>query len=56
MGLNGFSELTLEAHDMSRLGRFYVDALGLEALSREGDRIWLAAGRDARRLRLTSAG
>ena len=48
MGLNGFAELTLEARDMGRLERFYVEALGLEPLSREDDRIWLAAGPDAR--------
>src|SRR3712207_4417848 len=48
MGLNGFAELTLEARDMARLERFYVEALGLEPLSRQDDRIWLAAGADAR--------
>ena len=48
MGLNGFAELTLEARDMRRLERFYVKALGLEPLSREDDRVWLAAGPDAR--------
>ena len=48
MGLSGFAELTLEARDMGRLERFYVEALGLEPLSRAGDRIWLAAGPAAR--------
>jgi catechol-2,3-dioxygenase len=48
MALNGFAELTLEARDMRRLERFYVQALGLEPLSRQDDRIWLAAGPDAR--------
>ena len=28
--------------------RFYRDALGLEVLSREGDRIWLAVGEHSR--------
>jgi catechol-2,3-dioxygenase len=48
MALNGFAELTLEARDMPRLERFYVEALGLEPLARQDDRIWLAAGPDAR--------
>jgi catechol-2,3-dioxygenase len=48
MALNGFAELTLEARDLARLERFYVEALGLEPLSRDDDRIWLAAGPDAR--------
>jgi catechol-2,3-dioxygenase len=48
MGLNGFAELTLEARDTARLERFYVEALGLEPLSRQRDRVWLAAGPDAR--------
>ena len=48
MPLKGFAELTLEARDMSALERFYTEALGLELLSRQDDRIWLAAGRDAR--------
>jgi catechol-2,3-dioxygenase len=48
MGLNGFAELTLEARDLRRLERFYVEALGLRPLSRDDDRIWLAAGPAAR--------
>jgi catechol-2,3-dioxygenase len=48
MGLNGFAELTLEASDTRRLERFYVELLGLEPLSRQDDRVWLAAGPDAR--------
>jgi len=45
---DGFAELTLETPDPERLERFYVDGCGLEVLSREGDRIWLAAGPGAR--------
>ena len=45
---DGICELTLEARDIAVLERFYVDAFGLEVLAREGDRIWLAAGRRTR--------
>ena len=48
MSLTGFAELTLEARDMAALERFYADALGLEVLQRRDDRVWLAAGPDAR--------
>jgi catechol-2,3-dioxygenase len=48
MSLSGFCELTLEARDMSALERFYTEALGLEVLLRDDDRIWLAAGPEAR--------
>ena len=48
MSLSGFAELTLEARDLSALERFYTSAFGLEVLSRDDDRIWLAAGRSAR--------
>jgi catechol-2,3-dioxygenase len=48
MSLDGFAELTLEARDLGALERFYTQAFGLELLKREGDRVWLAAGRDAR--------
>jgi catechol-2,3-dioxygenase len=48
MGIDGFCELTLEARDMAGLERFYVERLGLDVLAREDDRIWLAAGPDAR--------
>jgi catechol-2,3-dioxygenase len=44
----GFAELTLEATDLARLERFYVDGFGLEVLAREPDRVWLAAGARAR--------
>ena len=33
---------------MGALERFYTEALGLEVLIRDDDRIWLAAGPDAR--------
>jgi catechol-2,3-dioxygenase len=45
---DGFAELTLEATDLTRLERFYVDGFGLEVLAREPDRVWLAAGPRAR--------
>jgi catechol-2,3-dioxygenase len=48
MALTGFAELTLEARDLDRLERFYREAFGLELLSREDDRVWLAAGSAAR--------
>jgi catechol-2,3-dioxygenase len=48
MSIDGFCELTLEARDMARLEAFYTDVFGLRVLAREDDRIWLAAGRDAR--------
>jgi catechol-2,3-dioxygenase len=48
MGLDGFAELTLEARDVGVLESFYTDAFGLELLKREGDRVWLSAGRYAR--------
>src|SRR4051794_41140754 len=48
MALSGFAELTLEARDMDALERFYTEAFGLEVLLRDDDRIWLAAGPDAR--------
>lgn len=45
---DGFAELTLETPDRARLERFYVEGLGLEVLTREDDRTWLAAGPSAR--------
>jgi catechol-2,3-dioxygenase len=45
---DGFAELTLQARDRTALERFYVEALGLGVLAREGDRTWLAAGPHAR--------
>jgi catechol-2,3-dioxygenase len=46
--IDGFCELTLEARDMAALEAFYTDVIGLEVISREDDRIWLAAGSTAR--------
>ena len=48
MSIDGFCELTLEARDMARLEAFYTDVFGLKVLKREEDRVWLAAGRNAR--------
>lgn len=41
---DGIAEMTLEARDLAVLERFYTEGLGLTVLSREDDRIWLAAG------------
>jgi catechol-2,3-dioxygenase len=48
MSLDGFAELTLEARDLASLERFYTEAFGLELLKRDPDRVWLAAGENAR--------
>jgi catechol-2,3-dioxygenase len=48
MSIDGFCELTLEARDMARLESFYTEVFGLEVLARDDDRIWLAAGPNAR--------
>jgi catechol-2,3-dioxygenase len=48
MAITGLCELTLEARDPSALARFYIDAFGLTELSSAADRVWLAAGRNAR--------
>ena len=45
---DGFAELTLETGDLAGLERFYREGFGLEVLAREEDRVWLAAGSDAR--------
>ena len=45
---DGLAELTLQARDMATLERFYAEAFGLEVLTREDDRIWLAAGERCR--------
>lgn len=44
----GICEITLETADLPRLERFYRDAFGCDVISRQGDRIWLACGSDAR--------
>ena len=41
--MRGICELVLEARDLERLERFYL-GLGLTPLSRDCDRVWLAAG------------
>ena len=45
---DGFAELTLQARDLAALERFYVEGFGLAVLAREDDRVWLAAGPQAR--------
>ena len=45
---DGICELTLEARDLGVLEHFYVEAFGLDVLSREDDRVWLAAGAHTR--------
>jgi catechol-2,3-dioxygenase len=44
----GFAELTIEVRDLEALERFYRDVFGLRVLTREEDRVWLAAGERAR--------
>jgi catechol-2,3-dioxygenase len=46
--VDGFAEVTLQARDPEALQRFYGEALGLEVLSCEDDRVWLAVGERAR--------
>jgi catechol-2,3-dioxygenase len=46
--VDGVCELTLETSDRSALEAFYGSALGLEVLSLDGDRTWLACGPRAR--------
>jgi catechol-2,3-dioxygenase len=46
--VSGFAELTLEATDLDAMVGFYETMLGLERLSEDGDRVWLAAGPSAR--------
>jgi catechol-2,3-dioxygenase len=45
---DGFAELTLETDDLAALERFYLEVFGLRVLTREPDRVWLAAGPHAR--------
>ena len=44
----GFAELTIEVRDLEALERFYREVFCLRVLTREDDRVWLAAGDDAR--------
>jgi catechol-2,3-dioxygenase len=46
--VSGFAELTLQVRDLQSLERFYSDVFGMRVLKREDDRVWLAAGSDAR--------
>jgi catechol-2,3-dioxygenase len=46
--VSGIAELTLRVHDLDKLEQFYVEVFGLRVLKREDDRVWLAAGDDAR--------
>ena len=46
--VDGVCEVTLETSDRSALDAFYTSALGLNVLSREDDRSWLATGSRAR--------
>ena len=48
MPINGLAELTLQAHDVAALERFYTTAFGLPVLTREDDRVWLGVGERAR--------
>jgi catechol-2,3-dioxygenase len=45
---DGICEMTLEARDPRMLAGFYTDALGMQRLSEEDDRIWLACGQSTR--------
>ncbi len=42
--IGGICELTLQAADLALLERFYTETFGCTVISREDDRIWLAAG------------
>ena len=53
--VDGYAELTLESRDPSALERFYTEAFGLQVLTRDGDRVWLAVG-DRSRLGLWTPG
>jgi catechol-2,3-dioxygenase len=55
MAVTGFCELTLQARNPIALARFYTEFFELGELSREEDRVWLAAG-DGARLGLWSPG
>ena len=48
MLIQGFAELTIEVRDLEALERFYREVFGLQVLTREDDRVWLAAGERAR--------
>lgn len=44
MIVNDIVELTLQCEDRPALEAFYVEAFGLEVLTREDDRVWLRIG------------
>jgi catechol-2,3-dioxygenase len=46
--VEGYAELTLETRSPGALEHFYTQAFGLEVLTRDGDRVWLAVGHRAR--------
>jgi catechol-2,3-dioxygenase len=46
--VSGLVELTLETRDLAECERFYADVLGLELVSRDEDRVWLAVGEHVR--------
>ena len=46
--ITGLCEITLQARDVQSLATFYAEALQLEVLSRDDDRIWLAVGNRGR--------
>jgi catechol-2,3-dioxygenase len=46
--VDGFCEVTLETRDRAALEAFYTAVLGVEVLSRDDDRTWLACGSRAR--------
>jgi catechol-2,3-dioxygenase len=48
MTVSGIVEMTLEARDVDGLARFYRELLGLELISSEDDRVWLAVGERGR--------
>jgi catechol-2,3-dioxygenase len=46
--ITGLCEVVLQTRDPERLERFYADALGLDVIQRDDDRIWLAIGERGR--------
>jgi catechol-2,3-dioxygenase len=46
--VRGLAELTIETTDLAAAEHFYRAVVGLELLAREDDRVWLAAGPQAR--------
>jgi catechol-2,3-dioxygenase len=48
MAVTGLAEVTLAAREPGGLARFYIEMFRLRELSRDEDRVWLAAGDRAR--------